>query len=350
MNGSESTTAGIDGARVVPADQWDAVMAEHGVDDAYLHRGWHDASVHLEVDGTREVLLHVPQSGGSAFLPLLVRPLPGGDGFDATSAYGYGGPVAVGDVDLDAFGASLDEWARDAGVVATFLRFHPVLGNHRLCPPAATLVELGSTVAWRTEPGPDLMAGMHSHHRRAARKAERAGVQVRVTEAPTDLAAFRELYDLTMRRQDAADFYFFGDAYWDALVAGGGGGELVLVDAVMADDETPVASLLCVAGGGWLHYHLGASADAARNIGASNACFLAAAQWAQERGIVGFHLGGGVGGGSDSPLFTFKHRYDPASEPLPFHVAKLVHDSGRYREIAGTDSTDGFFPPWRAPS
>jgi hypothetical protein len=64
----------------------------------------------------------------------------------------------------------------------------------------------------------------------------------------------------------------------------------------------------------------------------------------------GFHLGGGVGGGTDSPLFTFKHRYDPTSEPRPFHIAKLVHDRQRYRALAGTDSTDGYFPPWRAPS
>ena len=32
---------------------------------------------------------------------------------------------------------------------------------------------------------------MHTHHRRAARKADKAGVEVRITVGPTDLAAFR---------------------------------------------------------------------------------------------------------------------------------------------------------------
>jgi hypothetical protein len=60
-----------------------------------------------------------------------------------------------------------------------------------------------------------------------------------------------------------------------------------------------------------------------------------------------FHLGGGVGGSAASSLFAFKHRYDPGSEPLPFHIAKIVHDPVQYRELAGTDDTAGFFPPWR---
>ncbi len=341
---------------VVPVEQWDDLVARLGGDDVYLRHGWHASAALLEVDGTRPVLLHVRLADGEVALPLLLRPLPGGaDGFDATSCYGYGGPVATGVVDLDELGAVLDAWARANDVVATFLRFQPVLRNHRWCPANAELIELGSTVGWDLAPDRDLMASMHSHHRRAVRKAERAGVHTRVTVDPDSLAAFREMYDHTMRRQQAADFYFFDDPYWDALLDDAGG-ELVLVDGILAPPEGEpgegevVASLLCVARGAWLHYHLGASADAARNIGASNACFLAAARWEQDRELRGFHLGGGVGGGTDSPLFTFKHRYDPVSEPLSFHIAKLVHDGDRYEQVAGTRSTDGFFPPWRADS
>ena len=350
MTGAASQTravpASTDQVRVVPHEEWDELVARLGGDDAYLRLGWNEASRRLEPGDPVAVLLHHATATHELALPLLLRSLPDGAGFDATSAYGYGGPIATGDVDLDAFGAALDEWAAANDVVTTFLRFHPTLDNARWSPPRAELVELGSTVAWNVEQGRELLPAMHTHHRRAVRKADRAGLEVRVTVAPTELAAFRALYDQTMRRQEAAAFYFFADAYWDSLVATGGGGELVLVDGLL--EGAVVASLLCVAHGDWLHYHLGASADAARNIGGSNRCFLAAAEWAQERGMTGFHLGGGVGGGTDSPLFVFKHRYDPESTPRRFHVAKLVHDAARYRELAGTDSTAGFFPPWRS--
>ncbi|MCW2955247.1 MAG: putative GCN5-related N-acetyltransferase [Thermoleophilia bacterium] len=335
---------------VAPAD-WDALVTRLGAPDTYLQLGYHLASAHLEPVASHPVLLHFTDtaSGGEAALPLLLRPLPDGDGYDATSAYGYGGPAISGDVEAAAFGAALDDWARANRVVSTFLRSHPLLDNLRgVLPASAEVVDLGATVAWDVRPGRDLAAAMHTHHRRAARKADRAELEVRVTVDPTDLGDFRAMYEHTMRRQEAGAFYFFGDAYWAGLVGElGAGTRLVLVEGLV--EGAPVASLLCFASGPWMHYHLGASADAARNIGASNRCFLAAAEWAQGEGIELFHLGGGVGGGTESPLFVFKHRYDPLSEPRGFQVAKLVHDAARYRGLAGSDSTDGYFPPWRRP-
>ena len=316
--------------------------------DTYLRLGYHRASAFLEPsDAAHPVLLHVTAgANGEWLLPLLVRPLPGDTArFDATSAYGYGGPVAIGTPDLAAVGAALDAWARANDIAATFLRLHPMLDNAKLASPTAELVQLGATVAWDVAPGRELLAAMHTHHRRAVRKADRAELELRITEAPTDLTEFRTLYETTMRRQEAEAFYFFNDGYWQSLIDEPDV-ELLLVDGLL--DGEVVAALLCYVAGPMLHYHLGASADAARAIGASNRCFLAAAEWAQARDMSHFHLGGGYGGGTDSPLFVFKHRYDPTSEPREFHVAKLVHDADRYRELAGTDSTAGFFPPWRA--
>lgn len=332
----------------VPQDKWDALVARLGADDAYLRYGWHAASAHLEQGEARPVLLHakIEPSGNEVALGLLVRPLPQAEqGFDATSCYGYGGPIASSSFDSDVFAQLLDRWAHQSGVVATFLRMHPVLKNHIFAPANAQVTKLGSTVLWDTSSGRDLMAEMHSHHRRAVRKSERAGITCRVTVDPADLSGFRAMYDHTMRRQQAEPFYFFRDDYWESLLVEGGGGNIVTIEALL--DSEPIAALLCVAHGEYLHYHLGASLDAARSVGASNACFLAGAQWAQEQGMSGFHLGGGVGGGSDSPLFTFKHRYDPTSEPRAFHIAKIVHDIDRYRELTGSESTEGFFPPWR---
>lgn len=341
-----ATITGTDRVRVVPQGEWNELVARLGADDVYLRLGYHRSSSLLEPVAALPVLLHVVHAGAELALPLLLRSLPDARGFDATSAYGYGGPVASGDIDAAALSQALDEWAAANDVVATFLRFHPLLGNQDLTPASAELLELGGTVAWDVTPGRELLAAMHQHHRRAVRKADREGVSVRVATAPTQLDAFRALYEDTMRRQEAAAFYFFDDAYWRSLLDEQGD-ELVLVEGLVGDEV--VASLLCFARGPWLHYHLGASADAARGIGASNRCFLAAAEWAQSRAMTTFHLGGGVGGAADS-LFTFKHRYDPQGEPRPFHVAKVVHDAARYRELAGTDSTSGYFPPWRSPA
>lgn len=334
-----------DAVAVVDPTEWDARLAAGGGDDLYFRRGYLAASSHLETDVAGAVLLSVAAADGEFLLPLLLRTLPGGDGYDATSPYGYGGPVVQGDVDLPAVGAAIDAWSRHNRVVTTFLRLHPLTGNAAWCPPSARVIPLGATVAWRLDGDGDLHAGMHSHHRRAVNRAQRAGVTTLVREGPHDLGAFRAMYEHTMRRQQASPYYFFPTPYWDAL-SDGAGGTLVVVEA--HHDGAPVAMLVCMRDAHTLHYHLGATADAARALNASNACFLAAAQWGRDQGLTRMHLGGGVGADTTSSLFVFKHRYDPGSTPHPFHVATWVHDPDAYRRLTGGDDTTGFFPPWRA--
>jgi hypothetical protein len=332
---------------VVARADWDPVVRRLGALDTYLCAAYHDASALLEPHGTEPVLLHYRDRRGEIALPLLVRPVADRADRDATSAYGYGGPVATGEPDLAGFGAALGDWARAHAVVTTFLRLHPLLDNGRLVPPTAELIDAGATVAWDVSPGRDLLGGLHSDHRRSVRKADRAGLEVTVVRRPTTLAAFRDMYLATMRRLDADAFYDFPDPYWEALVADDDALTPVLVEGRL--EGRLVAGLLCFASETWLHAHLSAGSDAGRRIGAATRCYLAAAEWAQACGLRRLHLGGGVGAGTGSTLFAFKHRFDPTGRPLAFQVAKLVHDHDRYRALTGTDSTDGFFPSWRRP-
>jgi lipid II:glycine glycyltransferase (peptidoglycan interpeptide bridge formation enzyme) len=195
--------------------------------------------------------------------------------------------------------------------------------------------ELAPTIGWRLDG--DLPAGMHGKHRNALRKAQSAAEVV----AADDLDAFVPLYEETMRRAGAADFYFFSRAYWEALERTG---MLARFDAV-ADGEV-VASALCLASPPWLHYHLGAASEAGRKLGATTLVLYEAGMWAKERGYERFHLGGGVGGHRDS-LHEFKRRFDPAGE-CEAAIGKLVHDADAYRALGG-DPTDltGFFPAYR---
>jgi serine/alanine adding enzyme len=344
---SSTELTSVGQVRIVPTGEWDELLQALGGLDTYTRLAYHRVSALLDPTPSVPVLVHYDGENGGLALPLLLRPLPDGRGWDATSPYGYGGPVALSEGAAEGFGAALDTWARENGVVATFLRLHPLLGNARLVPHTAELVALGETVAWDVTAGRNLAALMHTHHRRVARKADRAGIEARVVTRPDDLGEFTELYRQTMLRRGADPFYFFSAEYWDALRRDGDELGLLLVEGRLEDEL--VAGLLCFSHGSWLHYHLGATSDAARLIGASNRCFQAAAEWAQSRGMTRFHLGGGLGGDSASSLFVFKHRFDPSSKPLTFHVAKFVHDRDRYRHLAGTDSTEGFFPVWRRP-
>ena len=72
---------------------WDAVVHRLDPGDLYGTYGYNVASSQLEIAGTMPVMLDTVTDSGEAALPLLLRPLQHGLGYDATSAYGYGGQL-----------------------------------------------------------------------------------------------------------------------------------------------------------------------------------------------------------------------------------------------------------------
>jgi serine/alanine adding enzyme len=325
----------------VGPDGWDGLLEGIGRADAYFLSGYARASCVL--DGGRPAFLHISGSGGDVVFACSLRRVPGTQELsDVTTPYGYGGPVAVGAAPpVEAFWQLYDGWCAENRVVSTFLRFHPLLENQRLTGPSVELERLADTASWRLDGDDDLFAGMHRHHRRVVRRAEGL-VEVEARERPDRLDAFAELYEATMRRQEASPFYFFPPAYWDEL-AGGLRDRLVCFDAVLEGEI--VASILCLASPPWLHYHLGASLEPARALGASHLLMLTAARWGRERGYEQLQLGGGVGGREDS-LWEYKHRFSPGGRREAW-IGKLVHDGEAYAELAGSRDRSGFFPAYR---
>lgn len=289
--------------------------------------------------GGRPALLRLDGPGGAVVFAAVLRDDPP----DVTTPYGYGGPVAAGpDPPTAAFGPAYEAWCADRAAVSTFVVFHPLFANHRYAPPAFRVEPLAGTVAWALDAPAGPLAGVHPHHRRQARRAQRAGVTAAVHERPPALDDFVALYEQTMRRRGARGFYLFPPSYWAALRDGV---PLARVDA--RRDGELVASLLCLATPPWLHYHLGGSSEAGRALGANHLLFLTAAAWAAERGYTRFHLGGGVGGREDS-LLAFKQRFAPPGR-VTACVGKAIHDPARYRALSGGgDDRAGFFPAYRS--
>jgi hypothetical protein len=152
------------------------------------------------------------------------------------------------------------------------------------------------------------------------------------------------VYERTMRRAGASPFYFFPQHYWDALRGGVG---LVRVDVRRRGEL--LASVLGMGEPPWLHYHLGASTDAARGTGASHLALYSLACWGREHGFATLHLGGGVGGREDS-LLEFKLRFAPQGR-VGVSIGKAVHDLDAYLRLTNAAAVDwdAFFPAYREP-
>jgi Acetyltransferase (GNAT) domain len=296
--------------------------------------------------------LHVTDARSRLLLPLIVRSIPGGDGFDATSPYGYPGPLSNGPRDPTfirrAMAAGMPV-LRDAGVVSAFVRLHPLLNA---IPPLGigTLVRHGETVSVDlTLPNETLWAQTRMNHRRDIRETIRLGYMARMDGAWDHYETFKRLYQITMQRRAAARYYFFEEAYFDGL-RDALGESLHL--CVVEKDGVIAAAGLFVETNGIVQYHLSGTDDAFRMIQPTKLMMHFVRGWAKNRGNRVFHLGGGVGGANDS-LLQFKVGFSPLRHT--FSTLRMVIDEPRYRRLvaARDPSLDpevlgGYFPPYRS--
>jgi serine/alanine adding enzyme len=161
------------------------------------------------------------------------------------------------------------------------------------------------------------------------------------------LERFREVYDGTMRRVGAGEFYLFPHDYYQSLAEGLG--DRLGVALALLDGEA-VGGALFLAGDRFAHYHLSGTTDAGREVKAGTLLVHAGAEWARERDCEVLHLGGGTSG-ADS-LFAFKKSF--GGETYTYAFATLVADHERYDALVARRSEDSappradFFPAYRA--
>lgn len=326
------------GGKTVALEDW----AKMDTPDVYFTNEYHSVSAVLERDYSRYELLKWQDTTGTIHLPLVLREIVGQGCFDATNAYGFGGPWITGAPDMLAFRQFFDRWAREQQVVSTFLQFHPLFDIPPALAAAFSVQKTGETVVWNLQ-SDDLVGHMAANHRRNWRRAVRAGVEARITYQPTETKSFRRLYELGMQRLGAKPFYWFSDAYW-ARLQDQLGARSLQVDAVY--EGRAIASVWCLLGNDTLHFHLNGASDEGRDLRGTFVAHLAAAQWGQEQGFSVGHLGGGA----QEALLDFKQRFDPATPRRDFFIARMVHDADRFRDVAAGLPETQYFPPWRDPA
>jgi hypothetical protein len=177
----------------------------------------------------------------------------------------------------------------------------------------------------------------------------RAGLTTVHDEMWTTLPTFTRLYQETMARNGASDFYFFDQGYFERLRAALPGHLHLLVTAL---GDTVGAAGLLTEFNGIVQAHLVGTNSELRALSPFKVLLDDARIWARERGDQVLHLGGGRGGREDS-LMRFKGEFSPNRHL--FHTGRWILDEGLYRDLLSARQSDGrhvdpaFFPAYRAP-
>jgi hypothetical protein len=299
------------------------------------------------LSGGAPVAFRYDDAGRVLLLPLVLRPVPDTDLLDATSPYGYPGPV--GDTADPAFWSraadAMAESLRARGIVTAFARLHPLLeASTTALAGAGTVVQHGETVSVDLTLTPEeIWHQTHRSHRNQVNKSRRAGVSV----VFDDWDRFDEwigTYHATMRRVGATDFYFFTSEHFHRLRAALDE-RMHLAVALSADGEL-LGGNLFFEYGGIMHTHLQATRDGGVCY-ADKLLYDEVRRWGRERGNGIHHLGGGLGGAADS-LFAYKAGFGAGRHA--FHTWRVVTDPDAFEKLAGPptpESMAGHFPPYR---
>lgn len=301
----------------------------------------------LDAEGATHTL-RIESDNVELFAPLLVREIPNSDARDAISPYGYPGLAgsrggarrslpAVAPAGTPPTPPALDPRTIDfsaTGLVSVFLRH--TLGRSPLA--GATernVVQIAD---------PSLPPKSRPSDRRQVRRNLEAGYELTLVpgaETSSDQrAGFVDVYEQTMRRTAAAGHYFFGQAYFDRILAA----DRTWLALLTAPAGDLAAASIAAVSDGFLHYYLSGSADDHLRGAPMKNIVSRLVELAQELELP-LNLGGGLAPGD--ALEEFKRGF--ANRQQPWHTSEIVCDREMYEHHAGGRAAGDFFPAYRAP-
>lgn len=314
------------------AEHWNQFLSLYPPErkDAYYTEEY----VRLYETDAEHALCFVFTDGGNCFLmPFLSRAFTHGGNtyFDFETAYGYGGPIYNTDDEIfirDAWKAFVN-YAGSHNYVCGFVRFHPLLNNvagfehyGKLCPDRKTIaIDLSGGIesAWMNE--------IHTKNRNVIKKGEKCGLRFIVDDDFEHLPDFIALYNSTMDKLGADDFYYFRESYYENLKNNVRNSFLGLVEY----GEKIVAAAIFFYSLPYGHYHLAGSDQSALSLSPNNFLLWNAARELARRGVLKFHLGGGTDGREENSLYQYKRKFSKSE--CQFSFGKLIFNREVYDSV-----------------
>lgn len=265
-------------------------------------------------------------------MPFLRREIASGY-FDFETPYGYGG-VICNIIDLlkikDAINLMISYFSSN-NYVAGFVRFHPLLNNSQYFKGVLPVIDDRFTVAmdltfeldtiWKEQ--------IQTKNRNVIKKAEKNGLVFIVDSKFEKMQEFISLYNSTMKKLCAEDFYYFQDTYyddWSNLFAGSS-----FLALVYYNDKL-IAGSIIMHTSQYGHYHLSGSNQEYLYLNPNNFMLWEIAKVLKDKGVKFFHLGGGTNGCPDNSLYRFKQKFN-IKENEVFSFAKLIFNPEIYAAI-----------------
>ena len=334
------------------AEQWDAVVRSFKEYDVYwlsgyvkafqIHGDGEPLLFHYDDDSTRgiNVVMKRDVAKDEKFSGLIEEGLY----FDFATPYGYGGWIIEGEGTEELFKA-YEDWLKRNGIISEFVRFHPMVKNHEACKSFYEVIQLGEVVHMDLYSPEDIWNNIISKNRNMIRKAIKNDIRIYNGRFPEIYERFRNIYNGTMDKDDAEDYYYFKEQFYESVL-----NDLPQNAQVFwaEKDGQVIAASIMIGANGYLDYHLSGSLREYSTLAPTNLLLYEAALWGFANGYRTLYLGGGVGSGEDS-LFKFKRAFYKGVLNH-FFIGKKIYDQVKYDKLLGMITeveNPGYFPEYR---
>lgn len=317
--------------------EWDNLLSSTIKHDIY-----HISEYHLLAEkngeGEAQLIVYADRDRFIA-LPLLFRSIQSISGLedigqeyrDATSVYGYPGPIASHGISkgfVEGFCHSLSQYLTETKTISVFSRLNPLIDQTGLVGNLGEIKGIGKTVSINlTLPERIQWSQYRTNHKRDIRKLHKLGAVVLQDREKHFLSQFIVLYNETMERAGAANHYFFSSSYFEDILSMKEGVFHLFVCKL--GDEIIAGGLFSQCAG-IIQYHLGGTSTRHLNISPMKLVFEEVRRWANNEGATIFHLGGGVSSQNDS-LFEFKAGFSLSHQQ--FQVWKWIVQPDIYQNL-----------------
>lgn len=334
------------------SEQWNAVVRSFKEYDVYWLSGYVKA---FKIHGDGEPLLINYEGSNVRGINVVMKrdvakderfrgKIEEGKYFDFATPYGYGGWIIEGENTEELFEA-YERWIEKNGIISEFVRFHPMVKNHTHSASFYEVIQLGEVVHMDLSSPEHIWNNIISKNRNMIRKAIKNDVKVYNGRFPEIYEKFRTIYNGTMDKDDAEEYYYFKPDFYTSVL------EDLPQNAQLfwAEKEGQViAASIMIGANGYLNYHLSGSLREFSTLAPGNLILYSAAMWGCANGYRTFYLGGGVGSGEDS-LFKFKRAFYKG-DLNHFYIGKRIYDQEKYDELLGLRAeieNPGYFPKYR---
>jgi len=279
--------------------------------------------------------------------------LPPNTFFDITTPYGYGGFLIEGNITDDSLQALNDEYnslCSTEGIISEIVRFHPVLNNSEDVKGLYDVCKLGKTITLTLSSKDEIWNNLNTNKKRWIKKTIESGVEIHSGRSQELFNEFRSMYNDTMKKNNAKDYYFFNDDFYKSVFH-----DMADYSSIFyaVYEGKIIGMVLAIYENGQIHHHLSGSDMEFQHLAPTNVLMYEIARWGNENGFNTFHLGGGVGSREDS-LYEFKKGFNKNSDTT-FSIGKKIFNEEKYNYLmeirkkdCNFDESTSFFPQYRA--